>query len=68
MSTSARDFSAKRVTSTQATVLLHELLHYATQEGDQAIDQTYGITLQTGDTYSPAFTNWLAHDCQNTSN
>jgi RHS repeat-associated protein len=52
----------------QGITLLHELLHYAFQENDKDIDAQFGVTLWTGDTYSSAFTNWLTHDCTNTSN
>jgi RHS repeat-associated protein len=53
----------------QGTMLLHELLHYATQEGDSQIDQTYGITVQgIGNNPSAAFESWLENDCNNPSN
>jgi hypothetical protein len=54
--------------SAQGVTLLHELLHYALQMNDQTIDQTYGITGQIGDTYSSAFSAWLANDCTNPNN
>ena len=53
----------------QGITLLHELLHYATQENDAQIDATYGV-VYTGNTVnaaSSAFSAWLANDCNNPS-
>jgi RHS repeat-associated protein len=51
--------------SSQGLTLLHELLHYALQEGDVAFDRNYGITGKPGDSASSAMSKWLANDCKN---
>ncbi len=49
----------------QGTVLVHELLHYATQLGDDRFVDTYGITLQKYESSSAAISRWLQNDCKN---
>ena len=49
---------------TQGTVLVHELLHYATQLGDDAFVKAYGIVPQH-ESSSSAISRWLQDDCQN---
>jgi RHS repeat-associated protein len=49
----------------QTTVLLHELLHYATQLGDDAFASKYGIKAQQYETNSSAINRWLQNDCKN---
>jgi hypothetical protein len=48
----------------QGTVLVHELLHYATQLRDNAFVNAYGIALD-GETSSSAISRWLQSDCKN---
>ena len=48
----------------QGTVLVHELLHFATQLDDNAFVGTYGIALQ-GETASSAISRWLQSNCNN---
>jgi len=48
----------------QGLTLLHELLHFTLQMGDQAIDAHFGINVGVAG-YSAAFSNWLANDCNN---
>jgi RHS repeat-associated protein len=49
----------------QGTVLVHELLHYATQLGDAAFVSNYNIALQPNETASSAIGEWLQNGCKN---
>jgi RHS repeat-associated protein len=50
----------------QGVVLLHELLHYATQLGDAAFVSQYGITKQDQyESNSSAISAWLQNGCKN---
>jgi RHS repeat-associated protein len=49
----------------QTAVLLHELLHYATQLGDDAFVSKYGIQPQQYESSSSAINRWLQNDCRN---
>jgi hypothetical protein len=49
----------------QTTVLLHELLHYATQLGDSQLVSKYGIQPQQYESSSSAINRWLQDDCKN---
>jgi RHS repeat-associated protein len=48
----------------QGLTLLHELLHFDLQMGDQAIDAHFNINVGVAG-YSAAFSSWLANDCNN---
>jgi RHS repeat-associated protein len=50
--------------SSQGLTLLHELLHFALQEGDAAIDRSFGINIGV-EGASGSFSKWLANDCNN---
>ena len=49
----------------QGTVLLHELLHFATQLGDAAFASTYNIKVQQNESASSAISEWLQNGCKN---
>jgi RHS repeat-associated protein len=49
----------------QGTVLLHELLHYAVQMGDDLFVSDYGITQGQFESSSSAINRWLQNDCKN---
>jgi hypothetical protein len=49
----------------QTAVLLHELLHYAAQRGDDQFVSAYGISRQQYESSSSAINRWLQNDCKN---
>jgi hypothetical protein len=49
----------------QSTVLVHELLHFATQLGDSQFVAKYGIQQQQYESASSAISRWLQNDCNN---
>jgi RHS repeat-associated protein len=51
----------------QGVVLIHELLHYATQLSDDAFVTKYGVQVQSGtlESTSSAISRWLQNDCKN---
>ena len=48
----------------QGTVLIHELLHYAVQMGDDLFTSTYKIARQQNESSSSAINRWLQNDCK----
>ena len=56
--------NASTSTVGQGIVLVHELLHYAVQMGDDQFASSYKIDLQ-GDTPSSAISRWLQNGCKN---
>jgi RHS repeat-associated protein len=49
----------------QGTVLIHELLHYGVQMGDDLFVSSYGIKQQQYESSSSAINRWLQNDCKN---
>jgi hypothetical protein len=49
----------------QGTVLVHELLHYAVQMGDDAFASSYGIGKLENESSSSAINRWLQNGCKN---
>jgi hypothetical protein len=49
----------------QGTVLVHELLHFATQLNDDKFVSQYGIQQQPYESASSAISRWLQNGCKN---